>query len=64
MPIPPTLLNKAKVPQLLLGLALSILPIAWAAGAEVVESDLFIEEKTIEIGGQTDKKWQDCGIDI
>ncbi len=55
MPIPPNLLNKAKVPQLLLGLALSILPIAWAAGAEVVESDLFIEEKTIEIGGQVSR---------
>ena len=53
--MPPTRnsLNRACVFPLLLGLVLSILPVAWAAGARVVETDLFIDEKTIEIGGRT-----------
>jgi CopA family copper-resistance protein len=47
--------GRTGIPPLLLGLVISIFPITWAAEARVVESDLFIEEKTIEIGGQVSR---------
>ena len=48
-------ISQAKRSLLALGIALATPPLAWTAGAGVVESELFIEEKTIEIGGQASR---------
>ena len=47
--------DRTCITPLLLGLVISLVPITGAAGATVVESDLFIEEKTVEIAGQVSR---------